>query len=273
VKQILQHSCYNCHSNQTRPAWFDEVAPAWWLVTRDVKEARKHVNFSEIGKTSAAQQRGLLFEAVNQVRLGAMPLPQYRLVHPDSVVTPQQLGVLERYLNPGTPEQAASGAETKAADAEYEKWIRPAVAPPSVQPAPNGIAFLPDYKNWKTISSTERFDNHTLRAVLGNDVAVQAIAANHINPWPDGTTFAKVAWWQQTDDQGIARTGAFLQVEFMIRDGKKYADTKGWGWARWRGADLKPYGKDAAFSDECIGCHTPVSKNDYVYTLPIRGQP
>jgi hypothetical protein len=56
----------------------------------------------------------------------------------------------------------------------------------------------------------------------------------------------------------------------MIRDSKKYAATKGWGWARWRGAGLKPYGEDAGFTAECVGCHTPVRDKDYVFTTPPR---
>ena len=75
-----------------------------------------------------------------------------------------------------------------------------------------------------------------MRVILGNDTAIKAIAENHINPWPDGTTFAKVAWFERDDGQGQVRPGAFFQVEFMIRDSRKYAATKGWGWARWRGA-------------------------------------
>ena len=46
VKRILKTSCYDCHSNQTRLAWFDEIVPAYWLVASDVKEARRHLNFS-----------------------------------------------------------------------------------------------------------------------------------------------------------------------------------------------------------------------------------
>jgi Cytochrome P460 len=98
------------------------------------------------------------------------------------------------------------------------------------------------------------------------------LTERQVNPWPGGTMFAKVAWMQQPDDKGILHAGAFQQVEFMIRDSKKYAATKGWGWARWRGIDLKPYGKKAEFTSECIGCHTPVHKNDYVFTMPIKGQ-
>jgi hypothetical protein len=272
VKQILQHSCYSCHSNETRLPWFDQVVPAYWLVASDVKKARSHLNFSEIGKLPAAQQKAFLFEAVNQIQMGAMPLPSFRRVHPDTVVTAAQLKVLRDYLAPPATSSAASADDIAAADAEYSKWIRPSGLPMQVAPALNGVAFLPDYKNWKAISSTERFDNHTMRVILGNDIAIKAIAEDRINPWPDGTTFAKVTWFQQEDDKGIVHTGKFQQVELMIKDHQRYASTAGWGWGRWRGVDLKPYGKDADFTGECVSCHTPVRQNDYVYTMPIQGQ-
>jgi hypothetical protein len=272
VKQILQHSCYSCHSNETRLPWFDKVVPAYWIVTGDVKEARSHLNFSEIGKLPPAQQKGLLFEAVNMIQMGAMPLPSFRRVHPDTVVTDAQLKILRDYLAPPTPNKPAAAADIAVADAQYSRWIPASTRQLRVQPAPDGFPFNSDYKNWKAISSTDRYDNHTMRVILGNDVAIRAIAENHINPWPDGTMFAKVAWFQQADDQGVVHTGAFQQVELMKRDSRQYAATKGWGWGRWRGTDLKPYGKDAAFSSECISCHLPVRNNDYVYTMPLKGQ-
>jgi hypothetical protein len=271
VKQILETSCYNCHSNETTLSWFDEPAPAYWIVVRDVKQGRKRLNFSEIGKLPVAQQQGILFESVSQIELGAMPLPAYKRLHPESVITPEQLVTLKHYLNPATPKEASTAAEVGEADAQYAKWIRAGSAG-AVAPAPNGIAFLPEYKNWKAISSTERFDNHTIRQILGNDVAIKAVAENHIDPWPDGTAFAKVAWLEQVDEREVVRPGAFFQVEFMIRDSKRYARTLGWGWARWRGADLKPYGKDASFSEECVGCHKPLANTNYVFTAPLRGQ-
>ena len=55
----------------------------------------------------------------------------------------------------------------------------------------------------------------------------------------------------------------------MVKDAKQFRGTDGWGWARWRDVDLKPYGKDAAFVKECTGCHLSVRGDDYVYTLPI----
>jgi hypothetical protein len=59
-------------------------------------------------------------------------------------------------------------------------------------------------------------------------------------------------------------------VEFMVRDSQKYAGTLGWGWGRWRGATLKPYGKDASFTSECVGCHRALRDTDHVFTTPIR---
>lgn len=274
VKQILKKSCYNCHSNETTLSWFDRPVPAYWIVANHVKNGRKHLNFSEIGTLPPAQQQGALFESVSQIELGAMPLPAYERLHRESTITAEELAVLKNYLNSGERKSPATADEIQTADAQYEKWIHAErAAANAVAPAPNGIAFLPDYKNWQAISSTERDDNHTLRVILGNHIAVDAIAHNHIHPWPNGTAFAKVAWLQRANDIGSIQTGAFFQVEFMIRDSKKYGDTLGWGFARWRGADLKPYGKDANFASECVGCHQPLDKTDYVFTMPIGGQP
>lgn len=272
VKQILRTACYNCHSNETTLSWFDEPVPAYWLVVRDVKEGRAHLNFSEIGKLPTEQQRASLYEAISQIELGAMPLAPYKHLHPESVITPDQLGVLKNYLLQSSFGEPTSPAEAAAADAQYDKWIPSEGAVQAVAPAPNGIAFLADYKNWRAISSTERFDNNTMRQILGNDVAIRAIANKEINPWPDGTAFAKVAWLQQRGSNGSVQAGSFFQVELMIRDSKKYASTKGWGWARWRGAELKPYGKDSHFARECVGCHKPLVNTNYVFTAPIQGQ-
>ena len=277
VRRILRKRCYTCHSNQVELPLLDQVVPAYWIATHDIQVARRHLNFSEIGNLPAAQQRAMLFEAVNQIQKGAMPLPAYLRVHPGSGVTSAELAVLRQFLLPSSATaqlpKPLEAAAVQTADAEYNRWIATGTAlSQNVQPEPDGFAFLPDYKNWKAISSTDRVDNHTMRVILGNDVAVKAIAENHINPWPDGTAFAKVAWIQSPDEKGLVHAGAFYQVEFMLRDSTKYAKTAGWGWGRWRGTSLKPYGKNADFANECVNCHVPLRKNDYVYTMPFGGQ-
>jgi hypothetical protein len=182
VKAVLRSSCYDCHSNETKLRWFDQIAPGYWLVAHDVREARQHLNFSEFGKLPAGQQKGILYEAVNQIQLGAMPLPPYVMAHPEAAMTPEKLAVLRAYLGPSATAKAAdpmpgSAAQGGAADAQYEQWVKGGNAPASnVRPELNGVAFIPDYKNWRAISSTDRWDNHTMREILGNDIAVKAIA-------------------------------------------------------------------------------------------------
>jgi len=80
---------------------------------------------------------------------------------------------------------------------------------------------------------------------------------------------AKVARQQELGEDGLIHPDKFVQVELMVKDAHQYKATDGWGWGRWRGLDLKPYGKDAHFVTECTGCHMPILGNDYVYTLPI----
>lgn len=137
--------------------------------------------------------------------------------------------------------------------------------------APNGIRLPNGYKNWRLISVSHRTDNNTLRAILGNDIAVQAVRNGSTNPWPDGSILGKLVWKDTVHEQWPEATipGAFIHAEFMIKDDKKYSTTGGWGFARWLGMEQKPYGKDAEFVRECFACHTPVKKNDYVFTHPV----
>lgn len=137
-------------------------------------------------------------------------------------------------------------------------------------PAPNGITMPEGYRDWRLIASSHRSDNDTMRVILGNDIAIKSARDGRTNPWPDGTIFAKLVWKNRTHEQWPTATipGDFVHAEFMIKDAKKYEPTGGWGFARWLGMEQKPYGKDAAFVQECFGCHTPVKDNDYVFTHP-----
>jgi hypothetical protein len=269
VSRILKQSCYPCHSNEPRLSWFDEIVPAYWIVVHDIQEARKHLNFSELGGRPPAEQRAALFQAVNFVEKGDMPLRAYTRLHPRAVVSKTELEVLKAYLLPKTPPVASAGT-IAAADEEYRNWIGSIEKPVAVKPSPNGIGFIGDYKNWKLINSTVRFDAYTLRIILGNDVAIQAIANHHTNPWPDGTTFAKVGWFQEPDENGLIRAGKFFKVGFMIKDSVRYKSTAGWGWAEWYGVQHKPYGDEPGFATECVTCHKPQRRSDYAYTTPIQ---
>jgi hypothetical protein len=277
VTSILEKDCYSCHSNQRRLAWFDQIVPAYWLVRYDVLTARQHLNFSTLGSKPAAAQKATLFEAVNMIQLGAMPLPRFLSLHQDSKVTPEELATLKAYLAPWAPTTSETGGPSESISSKTAAAVSPSgtgetpasVSLASVQPEFNGFPFDPEFENWKPLSTTDRGDNNTFRFVLGNDIAIKAAQTGNISPWPDGARFAKIAWQQELGPDGFTHPGGFVQVELMLKNAQLYKDTEGWGWGRWRGFDLKPYGGDARFVNECTGCHMPVSGDDYVYTLPI----
>jgi hypothetical protein len=270
VRRILDKDCYSCHSDQRRLSWFDQVVPAYWLVRHDVLTAREHLDFSTLGSKPAAVQKATLYEAVNMIQLGVMPLPQFTQLHPEARVTPEELAVLKAYLAPWTPERSQPAIAPAGAPSGSGETVAAApVSLAAVRPELNGLPFDPDFENWKMISTTDRGDNNTFRFVLGNDIAFSAAQSGNISPWPDGARFAKIAWQQESGSDGLIHPGRFVQVELMIKDAKRYKDTEGWGWGRWRGVDIKPYGNDEHFVNECTGCHQPLRGDDYVFTLPI----
>jgi hypothetical protein len=266
VQQILDRSCYSCHSDQRRLAWFDQIVPGYWLVRHDILAARERLDFSTLGSKPATIQKATLYEAVNMIQLGAMPLPRFTKLHPEAKVTPEELATLKAYLVPWTVTPSEAG--TVPANGKAMTYAAP-VSLAAVQPEPDAFPFDPAFESWKPISFTDRGDNYTFRFVLGNDIAAKAAQSGNISPWPDGTRFAKIAWQQELGADGLVHIGKFVQVELMLKDARRYKDTDGWGWGRWRGPDLKPYGNDVHFVRECTGCHMPVRGNDSVYTLPI----
>jgi hypothetical protein len=263
VKQVLEKNCYSCHSDQRRLSWFDHIVPGYWLVRHDVLTARAHLNFSTLGAKPAAVQKATLYEAVNMVQLGAMPLPQFLKLHPDARVTADELATIKNYLAPWTP------ALRPPANVPPAGQVPARVSLTAVAPEFNGLPFDSDFENWKPLSTTDRGDNNTFRFILGNGIAVKAAETGSISPWPDGAKFAKVTWQKEAGSDGLVHPGKFVQVELMVKNASEYKGFEGWGWGRWRGLDLKPYGNDARFVGECTGCHHPLRGNDYVYTMPM----
>ena len=139
-----------------------------------------------------------------------------------------------------------------------------------VPPAPNGIELPAGYKDWRVIATSHRDDNKTLRVILGNDKAIEAARSGNTKPWPDGSILGKLVWKDDAHEQWPKATipGTFVHAEFMVKNSAQYAETGGWGFARWKGLDQTPHGDDGSFVTECFNCHQPVKDNDYVFTHP-----
>lgn len=271
VNAIIRNSCFDCHSTATNLSWYDKLTPANYLVYNHILKGREALDFSKWDSLAPATQNAKLYYSLNKILQGEMPLSSYKALHPTAKLSEEDIAILKNFLITRTPRKPVDSLQISKSNQQFSKFVSggKTLTKHAVEPAPNGIEYIAGYRNWKVISISDRFDNGTMRIIYGNDIAVKAIQNHKTNPWPDGSTFAKTAWKQQTDTNGSISAGEFVQVEFMIKDVQKYADTKGWGWARWRGTNLKPYGEKVIFTTECISCHKPMKDNDYVFTRPL----
>ncbi len=150
-----------------------------------------------------------------------------------------------------------------------------AAAPASVhadeQAAPVFVKTIPaGYRDWKLISvAHEAGDLNDLRAILGNDVAIKAYRDGRL-PFPDGAIIARLAWNYAPSGENnkiFGRPQSFVagsatNVQFMVKDSKKYAATGGWGFAQFN--DGTP--ADETVHKTCSTCHAPGNARDSVFT-------
>lgn len=271
VNAIIRNSCFNCHSTETNLEWYDKLTPANFFVYDHIQKGRHAMDFSKWDSLTPAQQNAKLYYSLNKILEGEMPLPSYTAVHKNAKLSDRNIQVFKEFLIARTPRKPLDSIQINGVNKQFSDFINQTstASAKAVQPNANGIEYISDYRNWTVISITDRFDNGTMRMIYGNEIAVKAIQDRKINPWPNGAILAKAAWKQMTNLDGSISTGEFVQVEFMIKDEKKYPQTAGWGWARWLGTELKPYGGKAILTAECISCHKPLKENDFVFTKPF----
>jgi len=90
VHQILQTSCYDCHSNNTTYPWYAKVQPVAWWLNNHIVEGKKEVNFSEFATYRIGRQYKKLDEIIKQVKEDEMPLYSYTLIHRNAILTANQ---------------------------------------------------------------------------------------------------------------------------------------------------------------------------------------
>lgn len=133
-----------------------------------------------------------------------------------------------------------------------------------------GIKIPDGYRDWRLISVAHEEGNlNDLRAILGNDVAINAYREGN-RPFPDGTIIARLAWSYdplEESEKAFGRRQSFVAgppkngVQFMVKDSRKYASTGGWGFAHFN--DGKP--ADEAVHKTCFSCHETVKARDFVF--------
>ena len=145
----------------------------------------------------------------------------------------------------------------------------------------NGLAFAEfrGYERWQTIAVS--YNGGLLAVILGNKAMIDAYKAGmpgNGKPFPDGAKMAKAHWNAQKKEsypsQPIVPT-TLHDVDFMVKDSKRFADSGGWGYAEFEydaasnafkpggPSDQPPQANDAKCG---FACHTAVKARDYVFT-------
>lgn len=98
IAHFLRTSCYDCHSNETNFPWYAYVAPVSWIVTNDIDDGRKHLNFSEWGLYPSKRANHKLEEIVEEVKEGEMPLSSYVFMHSEARLSEKQRAELVNWF-------------------------------------------------------------------------------------------------------------------------------------------------------------------------------
>jgi hypothetical protein len=134
------------------------------------------------------------------------------------------------------------------------------------------------YREWSLISVsrlTAGDGRSQLRAELGNDIALKAYQEGKL-PFPEGAIIAALHWKEISSEEnnkvlakgfpgaGIQSfvPGSALNIQFMVKDSKRYAATGGWGFGDFTNG--KP--GNEALMKTCFACHVPAKDRDYVFT-------
>jgi hypothetical protein len=146
---------------------------------------------------------------------------------------------------------------------------------------PGGLGFaeFKGYESWEVISVSQGAPG-VIAAILGNPTMIAAYKAGipgNGKPFPDGAKMAKIHYHTKKLETFTAATvaGAQEDVDFMVKDSKRFADSGGWGYAFFEYDTLShtfspattkstpPQANDAKCG---FGCHSVVKMRDYVFT-------
>jgi hypothetical protein len=144
-----------------------------------------------------------------------------------------------------------------------------------------GLAFseFRGYEDWSVIAISE--NGGKIAVIMGNPTMIDAYkkgVPGNGEPFPDGAKMAKIHWIpkkQETYPGQPTVPGTQHDVDFMVKDSKRFADSGGWGWGAFdydatadtfspsTEASTPPQGHDAKCG---FACHTVVQNRDYVFT-------
>ena len=99
VQAILQRSCYDCHSNNTRYPWYAAIQPGSWWMASHIDEGKGELNFDDFASYSKRRQLSKLKAMQGAIEDESMPLPSYTLIHRDAILSQKNKKLLKDWID------------------------------------------------------------------------------------------------------------------------------------------------------------------------------
>ncbi len=96
IMTMLQTSCYDCHSYETKMPWYGHVSPMSLEVKSHIKQGREAVNFQEWGNYDDAKKQKVYKGIVNTINF-RMPMPMYLMLHEKAKLTKEQRDTIKQW--------------------------------------------------------------------------------------------------------------------------------------------------------------------------------
>lgn len=90
VKQLLETTCYDCHSDNTVYPWYNTIAPVSYWLADHIEHGKGHLNFSDWENYDAEKKDHKLEEIIEEVKEEKMPLKEYTWTHQEARLTQEQ---------------------------------------------------------------------------------------------------------------------------------------------------------------------------------------
>ncbi len=97
IKEIITVSCLDCHSNQTNYKWYDNIAPASWMVHDHISDGKRHLNFSDWGKMKNFDKITALNNISSEISEKKMPLKSYTFMHKEAKLSDEKIQLLSKW--------------------------------------------------------------------------------------------------------------------------------------------------------------------------------
>jgi cytochrome c len=204
VRAILIAKCADCHSMQTRTPFYGRLAPASWLMERDINRGREAMNLSHWDSYAADQQQIFAAKIAHETKSHEMPLPQYLMIHWNARVNDADIRSFAGWAR-GT--ESSSSAQTDT---------------PGVGGDPTRGAALFEKRCTGCHSLTQNHQGPRLQGVYGRTSG--SVADYTYSP---ALKKSHVVWDQSTLDKWLTDPDVFIpgnEMDFLVSKAQDRAD-------------------------------------------------